>query len=75
MYGEDLPHLVAFAHTNLSELRLMNINGFSLFPDLDGIGRYCNKLARQNERGHVKRCVNEIRRPASTFSWRMSFRS
>ena len=26
-------------------------------------------------RGHVKRCVNEIRRPAPTFSWWMSFRS
>ena len=99
LYGEDLPHLVTFADTNLltdrmerqqglfsysnlphidhadglrnhpgvltklvipdgissdlkrefmHQLRLMNINGFSLFPDLDGIGRYCTELARHN---------------------------
>ena len=99
LYGEDQPHLVAFADTNLltdrmerqqglfsysnlphidhadglgnypgvltklvisdgirfdlkrefmHQLRLMNINGFSLFPDLDGIGRYCIELARHN---------------------------
>ena len=32
----------------MHQLRLMNINGFSLFPDLDGIGRYCTELARHN---------------------------
>ncbi len=32
----------------MHQLRLMNISGFSLFPDLDGIGRYCTEIARHN---------------------------
>ena len=32
----------------MHQLRLMNITGFSLFPDLDGIGRYCTEIARHN---------------------------
>lgn len=30
----------------MHQLQLMNVTGFSLFPDLDGIGRYCTDIVR-----------------------------
>ena len=32
----------------MARLQQMNITGFSLFPDLDGIGRYCEDAATYN---------------------------